>query len=228
MVAPWRSYHSVQHVLLGVCLFSVGVLLVRQLWGGMLLVRDRVEVYESSASTMTSSSTLTLSLEQLYGYNRPSNADTVTTKIAGKQNTTTKVKEEKENENDRSDPVNSDVNGDINNFDKVIWPELREKLCPNRLPRVSIGQTLFELARREFGINTKTSTASKNNSNEKSNNSKINENINNNNNSNFTNYFYDGEYGLTVFIDGGDPSNTVFYAPIWKCANVSSKEQNLW
>jgi len=207
----YHSYHSLQHIFLRICLVSVGILLVRQLLGGMLLVRDRVEVYEPSASAPVMTvppASSSLSVEELYGYNRQSNVDYRITRTVDKKNTTTKVEEEKVD--DRSDPDNSDDNGDINNFDKVIWPELRGKLCPNGLPYVSMGETLFGLARKEFGINTETTTASKNNNNEI---------INKNNNSNFTNYFYDGEYGLTVFIDGDDPSNNVFYAPIWKCAN---------
>jgi hypothetical protein len=92
-------------------------------------------------------------------------------------------------------------------FEQVIWPRLTQKLCPNGVPDVSLGTSLFEMGRIEFGLDANATAAHSNIKAARSNRQKI------------SNYFYDGGFGYTMFIDAIDPTNTLIYAPIWKCAN---------
>eukprot|EP00532_Pseudo-nitzschia_australis_P007176 CAMPEP_0168164662 /NCGR_PEP_ID=MMETSP0139_2-20121125/1060_1 /TAXON_ID=44445 /ORGANISM="Pseudo-nitzschia australis, Strain 10249 10 AB" /LENGTH=583 /DNA_ID=CAMNT_0008081701 /DNA_START=1 /DNA_END=1752 /DNA_ORIENTATION=+ len=94
-------------------------------------------------------------------------------------------------------------------FDKVLWPQLRQRLCPGGVPNISLGPTLFELGRKEMGIHGTTTPHTFSNSSAR----------NKNKNQRVAEFFYDGSFGFTVFIDGHDSTNTVIYAPIWKCAN---------
>ena len=98
--------------------------------------------------------------------------------------------------------------GQDDDFDQVLWPLLRQKLCPSGVPDGSLGPLLFQLGRIEFGLAPNASVVSDSNP----------DTILRNRNK-IAEFFYDGGFGFTMFLDGYDPGNTVFYAPIWKCAN---------
>jgi hypothetical protein len=93
-------------------------------------------------------------------------------------------------------------------FDQVLWPLLRKKLCPRGVPDGLLGPLLFQLGRIEFGLAPNASAASGSNP----------DTILRNRNK-IAGFFYDGGFGFAMFLDGYDPGNTVFYAPVWKCAN---------
>ncbi len=92
------------------------------------------------------------------------------------------------------------------NFTESIWPKLKEKICPLGTPKISLGTLLFEQGRIEFGLDAN-ATASKN------------PEIALKNRKRTSSFFYDGGFGFSMFLDGIDPNNNVFYASIWKCAN---------
>ena len=96
-------------------------------------------------------------------------------------------------------------------FDKVLWPQLRQRLCPGGVANLSLGTTLFELGRKEMGINGTATPHIFSNSSAREKKKKKTQRV--------AEFFYDGSFGFTVFIDGHDSTNTVVYAPIWKCAN---------
>ena len=91
------------------------------------------------------------------------------------------------------------------NFTETAWPRLREKICPLGVPE-PLGPKIFEQGRIEFGLDAN-ATASKN------------PDIALQNRKRTSNFFYDGGFGFTMFLDGVDPSNNLLYASIWKCAN---------
>jgi hypothetical protein len=93
-------------------------------------------------------------------------------------------------------------------FHQVLWPLLRQRLCPSRVPDVSLGPLLFELGRIEFGLAPNASATSDSYPDTILRNRKK-----------TAGFFYDGGFGFAMFLDGYDTDNSVFYAPIWKCAN---------
>ena len=103
----------------------------------------------------------------------------------------------------QSNTNTQDSNG---KFDSLVWPQIRKKLCPRSVPDVSLGPVLFELGRIEFGLDANASTSG--NPAAASHNRKKN-----------AHFFYDGHFKFTIYLDGSDPTNTILYAPIWKCAN---------
>ncbi|OEU23385.1 hypothetical protein FRACYDRAFT_233558 [Fragilariopsis cylindrus CCMP1102] len=128
------------------------------------------------------------------------------------------------------------------NNQNIRWPILQQKLCPNGIPNVTLGPTLFQLARKEFGLieqkkketktkkkkETKKETKTTDITNNNNNNNDDDQNDENNNNEHdnqkqnqhkFVNYFYKGGFGFTIYINENDPTNTILYVPIWKCAN---------
>ena len=98
-------------------------------------------------------------------------------------------------------PLNNDTD-----FEQIIWPKLRQKLCPKGVPDTSMGPTLFRLGRIEFGLDPNASAID---DPEKA----------SRNRHRISEYFYDGGFGFTIFLDGTNTSNGFFYVPIWKCAN---------
>ncbi len=91
-------------------------------------------------------------------------------------------------------------------FEHILWPRLKKKLCPKGVPEISLGPSLFELGRVEFGLEANVTAASGSDQVLR-------------NRQRTSEFFYDGGFGFTIFLDGEDPANTLFYASVWKCAN---------
>lgn len=90
----------------------------------------------------------------------------------------------------------------LESFERDIWPHLQEKICPNGVPNLELGPTLFELGREELGISDELIFPGLEPGHKPP-----------------PIEFYDGIYEASVFIDGYDTSNSLLYPSIWKCAN---------
>ena len=114
----------------------------------------------------------------------------------------------------RNNNKNNTVRHKVIDFEQILWPKLKEKLCPRGVPKTELGPSLFELGRIEFGLEPNATANPKNRdwtlrSGEQRVGSR----------ERTVELFYDGDFAFTVFLDGNDPTNTLFYAPIWKCAH---------
>lgn len=102
--------------------------------------------------------------------------------------------------------INSDLFGEAD-FELGVWSRLKERVCPRGVPKTSLGTTLFEQGRIEFGLDANATTSTNDPQTAIQNRKRT------------SKFFYDGGFGFTMFLDGVDPNNNLFYASIWKCAN---------
>ena len=86
---------------------------------------------------------------------------------------------------------------DAEDFEQLVWPRLQTRLCPAGVPTIALGKTLFQLARYEISD----TPAPK----------KLNPKL--------IHTFYDDTHGAALVVDGTDPSASLLYVRIWKCAN---------
>ncbi len=89
-------------------------------------------------------------------------------------------------------------------YEHLLWPQLQSKLCPAGTPRISLGKTLFELAREELSPSDPPKKA------------KLNPKL--------IHVFYDDTHGGALVIDADDPSASLLYVRIWKCANSQIRQ----
>ncbi len=111
--------------------------------------------------------------------------------VTGTSSTIMKTSEAKTNST-----TNGNENLDTDHFERILWPQLQRELCPAGTPNLSLGEKLFQLARSEYGLDAKRRRSKA-----------------------FYKAFYDNTHGSTLILDNNDPSASLLYVRIWKCAN---------
>mmetsp|Transcript_12968 Transcript_12968/g.30586 ORF Transcript_12968/g.30586 Transcript_12968/m.30586 type:complete len:596 (-) Transcript_12968:315-2102(-) len=186
------------------------ILLSVQLWyNGMNPYRDTLNI--SSARTNENIQALS------DGEMKNSTTAKIRTGVEDQKTSSEGMKVRSENEGYNNSSNNNDA--DEFEFKLSLRLKLRQRLCPKSVPDVSLGSSLFRMARMEFGL-TANSTSIGNGDDDDDGDVDGDRKVTDRHNlERIADFFYNGGFGFTIYIDGSDPQNTVFYAPVWKCAN---------